>query len=96
VAHGRPNTDGLVITSSELIRADSTGIRRLAWGNLDFTLNTRLSTGSGTMVARDKASGKVDTLYRGLTTRELAALGETLNKLATVDSLATGTKTGGP
>ena len=81
VAHGRPNTDGMIVTSSELIRADSTGVRRLHWGNLDLTLNTKFTKGSGSVVARDKITGVVDTLFRGLTTRELAALGEAFKRL---------------
>jgi len=81
VAHGRPNTDGMVITTSELIRADSTGIKRLKWGDLDITLNTRVTSNSGSLIVRDKSTGKVDTVYRGLTTRELTSIGEALNVL---------------
>jgi hypothetical protein len=88
VAHGRPNTDGLVITSTEMIRADSTGIRRVRWGNLDITLNTKFTKGSGTMVVRDKVTGRVDTIYRGLSTRELSVLGEAVNQLEHTDSAA--------
>ncbi len=82
VAHGRPNTDGMVITTSELIRADSNGIKRLKWGNLEFTLNTTRLTGNGGQIfVKDKVTGKVDTIYRGLSTRELSVIGEALNSL---------------
>ncbi len=81
VAHGRPGSDGMAITARELIRADSTGIRRLPWGDLNINLNSQLTQGTGSMIVQDKGSVKVDTILRGLSTRELAAIGEALSKL---------------
>ncbi|MEO8031809.1 MAG: serine/threonine-protein kinase [Gemmatimonadota bacterium] len=81
VAHGRPETDGLAISNRELIRADSAGIRRLPWGDLNINLNSQLTQGSGSMMVKDKGSTRVDTVLRGLTTREIAAIGEALSKL---------------
>lgn len=82
VAHGRPSTDGLVVTSTEMIRVDSAGTRRYPRLDLGVDLNSKggLLRQVGSMVVRPKG-GTADTLFTDLTPRELAAIYEALQAL---------------
>jgi hypothetical protein len=82
--HGRDATNTLAITAHDLYWQAGGAPRHRHWGNLQLTLNTAFSANSGRLIVKDKNSPTVDTVFVGLSTRELSALSDAATKLKSV------------